>query len=73
KILMENGADLREIASNLKVSPYIAGKIQKQSENFTLQWLNQTMENIFECDLSIKTGKMKDKTAIELLIAKLLE
>ena len=73
KILIENGADLKEIASKLKVAPYIAGKIQKQSENFTTRWLNQTMQDIFECDLAIKTGKMKDKTALNLLIAKLLE
>lgn len=73
KILTENGASIKEIASNLKVTPYIAGKIQKQSENFTSQWLNQTMQDIFECDLAVKTGKMKDKTAVELLIAKLVE
>ncbi|NSW89308.1 MAG: DNA polymerase III subunit delta [Firmicutes bacterium] len=72
KILAGSGAGLKEIASKLKVSPYIAGKIQKHAEQFSFQWLNRSIQDIFECDVAIKTGKMKDKTAVELLIAKLV-
>ena len=73
KILSGSGAGLKEIASKLKVTPYIAGKIQKHAERFSFRHLNQAITDIFECDIAIKTGKMKDKTAVELLIAKLAE
>lgn len=73
KMLIEDGANSRQIASTLKVTPYIARKIQERSEGFNLEKLKNNMESIFECDLSIKTGKMKDRTAIDLLITKLLE
>jgi len=71
KILSEEGADIKKIASSLKVTPYIAGKIQMRAKGFSLRQINQALKDIFEYDTAIKTGKMKDRTAVDLLVAKL--
>ncbi|HOJ09717.1 MAG TPA: DNA polymerase III subunit delta [Clostridiales bacterium] len=71
KILLESGNSPKEISSRLKLQPFIVEKLRKISANFNIKRLKENMEEIFECDLAIKTGKMKDRTAVELLIAKL--
>ena len=72
KILVENGVSSREIASKLSLHPFIADKLRKTSSNFTLEQLKESIEELYECDKAIKTGQMKDKIAVELLIEKLI-
>ncbi|NMB96649.1 MAG: DNA polymerase III subunit delta, partial [Clostridiaceae bacterium] len=69
---VENGVSSREIASKLSLHPFIADKLRKTSSNFTLEQLKESIEELYECDKAIKTGQMKDKIAVELLIEKLI-
>ena len=72
KILMKNGATVKEIASKMNLHPYIANKLRTASQNFTLEQLKDGMQALYECDKAIKTGQMKDRVAVELLIEKLI-
>lgn len=72
KVLMENGATSKDIASKMNLHPYIANKLRTASQNFTLEQLKDGMQALYECDKAIKTGQMKDRVAVELLIEKLI-
>ena len=71
KILLENGMSSREIISKLSIHPYAFDKLKKFCPNFTIDRLKNNMIDLYECDKAIKTGKMKDRMAVELLIEKL--
>lgn len=73
KANLSKGVPLKDVAAKLKIPPFIAGRIQKQADRFSFEQLNQAICDIFECDLSIKTGKIRDKAAVEMLISKLIE
>lgn len=69
KLLSLEGATQAEITSRLKLPPYFSGKILKQAQRFSLEKLESAISTGLELDLAIKTGKMEDKAAIELMIA----
>lgn len=68
KMLSREGANQAEITARLKLSPYFSGKILKQAERFSLEKLSAAISTGLELDLGIKTGKMEDKAAVELII-----
>lgn len=68
KLLQREGATSSQITSRLKLSPYFSGKIIKQSQGFTLEKLEAAISTGLELDISIKSGKMKDRAAVELMI-----
>ena len=68
RLLQEEGCGLSEIASRIGMSSYIAGKILKQASNFSQSKLKKAVETSLELDLAVKTGKLEDRTAAELLI-----
>lgn len=68
KLLHEDGCSIDEIASRMSISPYIAGKIHKQASSFALQRLKKAVEASLELDLAVKTGRLEDRMAAELMI-----
>lgn len=68
KLLINDGASVNEAASKLGVTPYIAGKISKQSREFDLETLEKSLRESLELDLAVKTGKISDRLAVEMLI-----
>ena len=72
KLLKEEGATQAEITSCLKLPPYFSGKIIRQAQSFSREKLEMAISTGLELDLAIKTGRMKDRTAIELLITGLV-
>lgn len=68
KLLINDGATVNEAASKLGVTPYIAGKISKQSREFDMETLEKSLEESLELDLAVKTGKISDRLAVEMLI-----
>lgn len=68
KLLHNEGSNTAEIASKLGLAPFIAGKILKQAGSFTVEKLKKAMEASLEFDIALKTGKIEDMTAAELLI-----
>ncbi|MDR2899395.1 MAG: DNA polymerase III subunit delta [Clostridiales bacterium] len=59
-----------EIAAKLDIRPFVVTECVKQGRNFTKAALIEAVKDCYEADLSIKTGRMADRTAIEILIAK---
>lgn len=68
RLLKEEGCSLGEIASRMGISSYIAGKILKQASNFSQARLKKAVEIGLELDLAVKTGRLEDRVAAELLI-----
>lgn len=69
KLLSDRGYSAREAASKIGISPYFSGKILKQSKSFTVKELKNIMEECLKTDEAIKTGKINDRIAAEMLIA----
>lgn len=68
KLLHDEGCTVEEIASRMGLSPYIAGKILRQASSFTLPRLKAAVEEGLELDLAVKTGRIEDRAAAELMI-----
>lgn len=58
-----------EIASKLKVHPFVARNLVSQSRGFTIQQLEKIYFLCFESDQWVKTGKMEDRMAMEVLLS----
>ena len=68
RLLQEEGCGPGEVASRMGMSPYIAGKILRQASNFSQARLKKAVETCLELDLAVKTGRIDDRSAAELLI-----
>lgn len=67
KLLAAGGARTAEIASLLGVKDFAAGKLIRQAAGLDLKKIKEKIELCEELDLSIKSGLIKDTTALELL------
>ncbi len=65
KIMMSSGAPNSEIASKLKIPPFIVGKYTKSASEFSFGQLTTLITAVAEYDLKIKEGKTDDWTALE--------
>lgn len=70
KLLRQNGMDMNQAAGKIGITPYAAGKIAKQAGVFSIEQLKNAIEDSLQTDLAIKTGRMNDRIAVELLITK---
>jgi len=68
KLMRREGANQTEITTRLKLPPYFSAKIIQQAERFSMEKLEKAVSTGLELDLAIKTGKIGDKTAVELMI-----
>ncbi|MDP4114324.1 MAG: DNA polymerase III subunit delta, partial [Bacillota bacterium] len=71
KLLSSEGASQSEITTKVGLSPFIAGKIMKQARSFTVEKLEAAISTGLELDIAIKTGKIEDRAAVELMIMNL--
>lgn len=69
KLLTNEGLSPNEAASKMALSPYAVAKVVKQANGFTVKRLKEAIKQILEFDVAIKTGKINDRMAVELLIA----
>ncbi len=60
-----------EIATRLKVHPFVAKKVRAQAVKFTATQLRSAYRMLLENDLAIKQGEIPADTALDLLIAQL--
>ncbi len=70
KYLYNKNYSINNIASELELRDFIVKEAIKQSKNFSIKILLQAINECLEIDNSIKTGKIIDEIAIELLIIK---
>ena len=68
KELAGKGAQKSEIASRVKVPPFVAGKLMAQARQIL-----SYVEFCVESEEAVKTGRLSDRLAVELLIAKKYE
>ncbi len=69
KLLRQKGISEEMVKKQLGLTPYVAEKVMKISRGLNLSILEKAMSYSLELDESIKTGKITDREAVELLIA----
>ncbi|MDO4322020.1 MAG: DNA polymerase III subunit delta [Lachnospiraceae bacterium] len=70
KDLREQGLDSAAIASRAGVAPFIAKRSLAQAGRFEKQELRQAVEDCVAAEEAVKTGRLGDRLAVEMLIVK---
>lgn len=70
KELLAAGCGKGDIASKIKVPPFAAGKLITQAKAFTREQILSYVQLCVESEAAVKTGRMADRMAVELLIAR---
>ncbi|ERI75669.1 DNA polymerase III subunit delta [[Clostridium] symbiosum] len=70
KEMTAKGTDRGTIASKLKIPPFVAGKVSAQAGAFTREQIFSYVKGCVEAEEAVKTGKMNDRMAVELLITR---
>lgn len=70
KELMGQGMDRSSIASKLKMQPFVVGKVMPQARNFSREQILSYVNLCVDAEESVKTGRLNERLAVELLIAK---
>ncbi|MGN0396834.1 MAG: DNA polymerase III subunit delta [Candidatus Fimimorpha sp.] len=65
------GKRKEELATAMKLRPFIAGKLMAQARAFTKEQLRQYVELCVDSEEAVKTGKLTDKLAVELVLVKI--
>lgn len=68
RLLSNKGYSRAEISKKLSLSPYIASKIIQLSGKYSEEQIEYRLKRCLDTDISIKTGTMDQRTAIEMLI-----
>ncbi len=71
KDLIEKHRSYSVILKKSGLHPFVVKKTYQLANKFTLGDLKKIYQKIFQVDLSIKTGKLKPETALDLLIAEI--
>lgn len=70
KDLMGKGMDKGTIASKLKMQPFVVGKTMPQARQFGREQILSYVEFCVETEEAVKSGRMQDRLAVELLITR---
>lgn len=70
KELMRQGMDRSSIAAKLKMQPFVVGKVMPQARNFSREQILSYVNLCVDAEESVKTGRLNERLAVELLIAK---
>ena len=71
KQALESGSNSRQIASQLKLHPFVAQKGIEQARHFALPALKNILNRLVKIDYEVKTGQSDYLTGLNMLIAKL--
>ncbi len=69
KELAEAGNDRGSIAAKVKIPPFAAGRLIAQARSFTREQILSCVSRCVQLEEDVKTGKLDDRLAVELLIA----
>lgn len=69
KELLAAGCGKGDLASRMKVPPFAAGKLITQARAFSKEQILSYVELCVESEEAVKTGRLTDRLAVELLIA----
>ena len=68
KELTEKGLERKTIASRLKLQPFVVGKVIPQARQFSRDQILSYVNLCVEAEEAVKTGRLSDRLAVELLI-----
>lgn len=68
KVLLGKRCDNRTVGEKLGISPFIAKKYMAQAGKFELSFLRGALEQCVQTEEDVKTGRLADVIAVELLI-----
>lgn len=68
KELMSIGKGKDEIAKKVGLQPFVAGKVMTQARAFSGEKLRSYVEKCVSCEEAVKTGRLNDQLAAELVI-----
>lgn len=68
--LRDQGFDNKTIASKAGLAPFIVTKLLGQASHYDKEKLQQAVTDCVEAEASVKTGRLGDRLAVELLIIK---
>lgn len=71
KELANQGFRAPEIAKELKVHSFVAGKLYQQANGFSMNLLERVYSHLLDIDIGIKTGKADLTIALQLLVVNL--
>lgn len=71
KSLLEEGDDINIASGKVKMHPYVLLKSAQQAGLFSFDELKKIYRIMFQVDLSIKTGRIKPDTALDLLVVEI--
>lgn len=71
--IIEEGGSEQTAVSTLKIHPYRAKKLYAQAMNMRMMFLESVYHRLLEFDHGVKTGKIKDTLALELLVLELTQ
>ena len=69
KELAESGERPAGMAAQLRMPPFVAGKLAQQAQGFTLPQLEQVYGRLLDIDVETKTGQADMLTSLHLLLA----
>lgn len=69
KLLKQQGTGDESVARQMGLTPFVASKVMKISRSMDMNILEKAVYYSLELDEAIKTGKITDRIAIELLIS----
>lgn len=70
KELMAQGLDRGSIASKLKMQSFVVGKVMPQARSFSREQILSYVNLCVESEEAVKTGRLNERLAVELLITK---
>lgn len=68
--MVQQGLDRNTVAARLKVPPFAAGKLMSQAKTFSKEQILEFVELCVEMEEAVKTGRLNDRLAVELLITR---
>ncbi len=71
KELAAAGKGKEEIAKKAGLQPFVVARTMSQGKNFRMEELRNCLEKCAEAEEAVKTGRLSDKLAVELLITEL--
>lgn len=71
KLLLDEGYSPKMVAAKIGIHPYTASKCAAQSKNYTIKRLRELLNLFLEMDYRIKSGKINDRVAMELLLTEM--
>ncbi len=71
--LRHSGLSQEEARAQLKLPPFVAGKLERQRKYFTAPELAGVLTKLVQLDLSVKTSALSAATALEMLVLELCQ